>query len=46
MRVLSDADPFEMREYLEKEARFDGDFWVIERENAEGKHGLNVVEID
>ncbi len=43
-RCLGDVDPFEIMDRLEKEAKFDSDFWVLETECASGSHDLLVVE--
>ncbi|MEO1066049.1 MAG: DUF1491 family protein [Pseudomonadota bacterium] len=33
-----------IRQRLEKEARFDPDLWIIERESTAGRHDLTLVE--
>lgn len=43
--VLSCVAEDEIARRLEKETRFDGDLWVVERENRAGRHDLDVAQI-
>lgn len=40
--LLEASDPLTINDRLEKEKRFDPDFWVVEREAHSGNHGLRV----
>ncbi len=40
IRPVATEDERELDTYIEREARFDPDFWLIEIEDAEGRHFL------
>lgn len=42
--LMSCAEPPDVETRLAKELRFDGDLWIIEIDDREGRHGLVVVE--
>jgi hypothetical protein len=40
--LLENAPPFDIEERMSREARFDPDFWLIEIEDREGRHFLEL----
>ncbi|MER2268745.1 DUF1491 family protein [Methylobacterium oxalidis] len=43
-QLLSGAEPLSVEERLAKEARFDDDLWIIEIDDREGRHFLDLAE--
>ncbi len=42
--VLMGATPLDVEEKLARELRFDSDLWIIEIDDREGRHGLDVAQ--